>query len=73
MAVDDEAVEVEILVSVAHALDDVEHQLDTFDVVADVDPRNWYRLDLGNVEVAFPLGNCCKVSNLVDSPVEVYP
>ena len=44
MAVDDEAVEVEILVSVAHALDDVEHQFDTFDVVADVDPRNWYRL-----------------------------
>ena len=44
MEVDGEAVEVEILVSVAHALDDVEHQLDTFDVVADVDPRNWYTL-----------------------------
>ena len=42
MEVDDEAVE--ILVSAAHALGEVEHQVDTFDVVADVDPHNWYRL-----------------------------
>ena len=46
MEVDDEAVE--ILVSAAHALGEVEHQFDTFDVVADVvadvDPHNWYRL-----------------------------